>query len=336
MAAFTWPSSACASAVVALVACGANHHAAPAGTSASRRPGWAARVDIAIKLPNASVLTEFPVPLRLTRERVDFARIASDGHDLRFTDSNGVDVPFEIERFDARKVTWVWVRLPRVEPGRDTRLMMYFDNPKAPYLEPSEARTVWGAELAGVYHLDDTIDDSSPAQSATSGTGMSPADGIVGPAHYFAGKPIDDITSTTAALPSAQHAICAWANTDQIGAGRSVMLAGYATFALLRQGADARCGSAAAANAFAIGTWRQVCCVHAGNVDQIYVDGVPAAKAPAAHEDAGGTLHIGGGSWIGVIDEVRVSRVAPSADWIATDHAAMTTDVATFGAVVAQ
>ncbi len=225
----------------------------------------------------------------------------------------------------------MWVRLPRVEPGRETRLVMYFDNPKAPYLASSEARTVWRADFVGVYHFDDPIDDSSPRQSPTSGTGMSPADGIVGPARYFA-KPIDLVTSQTAALP-AERTLCAWAATDQIGAG-SVTLAGYQGFAITRGGADAHCGPAIAANAFAIGAWREVCCVVAGGATTLYVDGVPS-KSARGGATAVGKLHIGA-HWIGVIDEVRVATVARDADWITADHAAMTGDVAMFGHVIDQ
>src|SRR6185312_5990964 len=102
MAASTWRSSRCASAIAAVVlgACGGGTKTRAAAKH-SPRPGWGARVALAIDVHAERPLADFPVPIRITPDRFDLKRIAADGHDLRFTDSAGVDLPFEVESLTA-------------------------------------------------------------------------------------------------------------------------------------------------------------------------------------------------------------------------------------------
>ena len=330
MAAFTWRSSRCASLVIA-TACGG--HAAQPSARHSPRPGWGARVALAIDVHAQVPLDDFPVPIRITPDRIDPKRYASDGHDLRFTDDAGVDLPFEIESISASRGALVWLRVPHLAGA--TRLTMYFDNPKAPYLAAIESRTVWRASFVGVFHCVEDGVDSSPAEDATAVTGTNPAEGVFGPAFYFGTKKLDAITATIPKLAD-DATLCAWARADAVDG--TARIAGSPGFAIDRDHGGVRCGQAVAPNALATDAWRYACCVRHAGMDMVVVDGVLTGK-PARGSTAGTAFEIGGGHgelpaqrFAGSIDEIRVSNVARSPAWLAAETAARG-DVVAFGAI---
>jgi len=286
---FTWRSSRCVSAIV-LAACG-GHAGTHGAAKHSPRPGWGARVAIAIDVHAQQPLADFPVPIRITPDRFDLKRIAADGHDLRFTDSAGVDLPFEIESLTPSHGGLVWLRVPMLAQG-PTRFEMYFDNPTAPYLAEGETRTVWRAGFTGVFHCIDDGVDSSPAAAATGVVGTNPAEGVFGEAFYFATKKLDALTATLA--PAAgDRTLCAWVHPD--GVDGVARIAGVTGFALDRDRGGLKCNDAVAPNALAVDTWRYACCVHHAGFDAVFVDGVAAGrpgrspdKAPAAAFEVGG------------------------------------------------
>src|SRR5262245_11420535 len=47
----------------------------------------------------AEDLKDFPVPIVLTKMIVDFMKIQPQGQDIRFTDSSGVEIGYEIEQW---------------------------------------------------------------------------------------------------------------------------------------------------------------------------------------------------------------------------------------------
>jgi hypothetical protein len=337
MAVSTWRSSRCASAIAAVVlgACGGGTktHAA---AKHSPRPGWGARVALAIDVHAEQPLADFPVPIRITPDRFDLKRIAADGHDLRFTDSAGVDLQFEVESLTPSHGALVWLRVPALAAGA-THLEMYFDNPNAPYLAESETRTVWRAGFAGVFHCVEDGVDSSPAGAATGVVGTNPAEGVFGEALYFSTRKLDALTATLAPV-SGDRTLCAWVRPD--GVDGVARIAGSTGFALDRDRGGLQCNAAIAPNALAVDTWRYACCVHHGGFDTLFVDGVAAGrpgrspeKAPAAAFEVGGRHEDAPAKrFAGVIDEIRVSNVARDRAWLAAEAAAKG-DIVTFGAI---
>lgn len=339
---FTWRSSHCASAglLAGLIAAGSGACGGPTASHAavqrSSRPGWGARVALAIDVHAPQSLADFPVPIRITPDRFDLHRIAADGHDLRFTDSAGVDLPFEVEAMTPSHGGLVWVRVPALGHGA-TRLEMYFDNPKAPYLADRETRNVWRAGFTGVFHCIGDGIDSSPAAAVTGVVGTNPADGVFGEALYFATQKADALTATLA--PSAgDRTLCAWVRPDGIdGIAR---IAGATGFALDRDRGSLACNDAIAPNALAVETWRYACCVHHHGFDAVFVDGVATGRPGRSSDHApGAAFEVGGRHgeppakrFAGVIDEVRVSSVARDAAWLAAETATKD-DVVTFGAI---
>jgi biopolymer transport protein ExbB len=331
MAVSTWRSLLCA--IVA--ACSGGHATAPRPTHASPRPGWGARVALAIDVHASQPLVDFPVPIRITPDRIDLRRVATDGHDLRFSDAAGVDLPFEIESLTPSHGAVIWVRI--AELSGPTRLTMYFDNPHAPYLDGSESRAVWRAGFAGVFHCVEDGVDSSPAGEATGVVGTNPAQGVFGDAFYFATKKVDALTATIAPL-AGDRTLCAWVRPD--GVDGSARIAGANGFALERDRAGLRCNTALAPNALAIDAWRFACCVHHAGIDMVFVDGIATGRPGHSSDSVPATAFEVGGRhedppakrFAGTIDEVRMSRVARTPAWLAAE-AATKGELVTFGAV---
>jgi hypothetical protein len=104
-------------------------------------------------------LSDVPVPVRLTPETVDYAKIADDGADLRFV-QDGVVLPHEVERFVEDGESLVWVRLASLPASGSATLYLYAGGPTDDDAEvaPSE---VWSNGYEAVYHLQDEAQDSS-------------------------------------------------------------------------------------------------------------------------------------------------------------------------------
>ncbi|MDB5104420.1 MAG: hypothetical protein JWP91_2109 [Fibrobacteres bacterium] len=103
----------------------------------------------------AADVANFPMLVRLTNANFNFAQAKSDGGDLRFADSAGTMLPYEIERYDAtNKVAEAWVLLPTVRANNNSQwFRMYWGRSFASSL--SSAGSVFAASnnFAGVYHL---------------------------------------------------------------------------------------------------------------------------------------------------------------------------------------
>ncbi|CAN5654271.1 hypothetical protein BH11MYX1_BH11MYX1_46990 [soil metagenome] len=336
MAAFTWRSLLCVSALCC--ACKPAHLAAtPVGAKGpSPRPGWGARTALAIDLHATRPLVDFPVAIRLTPDRFDFKRIAVDGHDLRFTDDAGVDLTYEIEVITTRGAV-IWLRMPRLEVGAPAKVTMYFDNPAAPYLDATESRQVWRAGFAAVIHGVEEGGDSSPHQATTGVVGTNPAEGVFGAALYFATKQLDAVSVKTEPLDG-DRSLCVWIRPDAVeGKAR---IAGATGFALERDGAGLRCGDATAPNTLAAGGWRYACCVHHAGRDALFVDGIAAGTPGKAKDTAPDTAFEAGGAhtdkpakrFAGILDELRISHLARDPAWLAAEVAERG-DVVAVGAI---
>jgi hypothetical protein len=105
----------------------------------------------------AGTLTNFPVLVSLGTNIAgfrygDFAS-PTNGADLRFTAANMADeLPYEVERWDTNGTSCVWVQVPLVE-NEDTRLYAFWG--RAGQAVPAYATNglMWSEGFAGVWHL---------------------------------------------------------------------------------------------------------------------------------------------------------------------------------------
>lgn len=74
-----------------------------------------------------------PVLVRLHVNNFDFASAREDGGDLRFVAADDqTELPYQVEKYDSLiGEAFVWVRVPAVAPGAQTKLWLYHGNPIA-------------------------------------------------------------------------------------------------------------------------------------------------------------------------------------------------------------
>jgi hypothetical protein len=152
-------------------------------------PPGAARIRLDIDAADLGEdLLDFPLLVVLDDGRIDYARTSEGGADLRFVDAGHTRLlPHEIERWDPDGVSWVWVRVPRIDaadPG--AHLWLYFDDPEAE--DASDPTSVWDADFRAVWHLSDDPMGTAPQMRDSTGrenhatlNGPSPESAAEGP-----------------------------------------------------------------------------------------------------------------------------------------------------------
>ncbi|MBN1674846.1 MAG: DUF2341 domain-containing protein, partial [Kiritimatiellae bacterium] len=116
--------------------------------------------------PGGGVLTNFPALVRLGEGLAGFRYdgfASPAGYDLRFMDATATtELAYEVETWDTNGESCVWVRVPRLA-GADDYVRAYWGNPARAAAPPAYATdgSVWDAGFAGVWHLGETLADSS-------------------------------------------------------------------------------------------------------------------------------------------------------------------------------
>ena len=70
---------------------------------------------------------EFPLLVRLQSDAFDFTQAAPQGNDVRFTDSSGALLSYQVEQWDAAQGTAsLWVRVRRIEGDARQTIQMHW------------------------------------------------------------------------------------------------------------------------------------------------------------------------------------------------------------------
>ncbi len=315
--------------------------------------------------PVAADLLDFPVLVVLDSSRIDYGLVQDLGQDLRFTDpATQASLPHEIELWNEEGRSFVWVKVPRIRVDGASSIWMSYGDPAAEDGQsPSE---VWMDDFAAVWHLNETIvgEGLLPDSHRDSTSGGNHADHVgttsiadatsLGRAQSFDG--IDDhleilsssvqgtreaLTLSARARPTGEphtwpHVIGAgddgrhWQIFWDSGIG---WVDRYRVDGVYRENWT---------STGTFGQWNSLSSVYDGDSVRLYVDGVEVATTPAT----GGTglldslptpIYIGGNPGLsprefqGDIDEVRISTVARSADWIRAEHLCNSDSLLVFG-----
>lgn len=312
-----------------------------------------ARVQVDAR-PYVEALVDFPVLVTLTPDTFDYGGAGPGGEGLRFTDAECGELRHEIDRWDPTGTSQVWVSMPSLAPGAVTDLFLFFGE-----ASPSDTATpneVFASDFAAVYHFEgEGLEDASAARRTGANRSSVPADGWIG-----GGRDFD--SSSSIAIPDAgfssgnePRTACMWARSDDDGRAYYWMFAhgtgsnSLGGFAMNRHGTILECLGGDGSRVVLSGVfdegdrdWRYVCCTYDGSDAALWIDGVALLVEEADWPIGLATGQIGSpvmpdgggnGSWRGGLDEVRVSRVARSADWIAAEHASMTGAMVTLGAI---
>jgi flagellin-like protein len=298
-------------------------------------------------------LTNFPVLVSISADTQIGAR-ATSADQIYFTDDTGTNVlASEIESFSntagSASLT-AWVKIPSLTSTSAIRIYYGSDNPN-----PQPATAAWNSNYKGVWHLDEDgnnnalgyADATSNANhgTGTSMTATSDVNGKVGIGQHFDGT-ADVITVVgSASLDyAAPLTVEAWVEYDNLNGGYSGWFMGKCTgdsdinwrmrgFGFNSAGrlwyntasGDPTYVSTATTPA---NTWVHVAAtIVSPNTLQLYVNGAPSGTwSISTGSVVGGTsplsmgLGFPGEYFRGSIDEVRVSNMALSAQWIQTEY----------------
>ena len=286
-------------------------------------------------LPEEARVEQFPVLVRLHRDWFDFTQAHPEGNDLRIASGTGEPLAFEIEEWNAEAGhASVWVRVPEIRGNARQELRLYWGHPTAQRV--SEGARVFSESngYLSVWHMTDPVEDTVGSLTCID-TGTTAAPGMIGAARHFGNhKGVfggENITNyPTGSSPHSTEAwfraeapngrVLAWGNEHAQGkVVMHYMSPPHIKMECYFSGADVRGESP-----IAIGNWVQVVHTYEKGVSRVYVNGVldgihktdaaPLAIKSPARLFLGGWYHHY--DYQGDLDEVRISRVVRSADWI--------------------
>ncbi len=309
-------------------------------------------------------LVDFPVLVVLDDNHIDYTQTQAGGQDVRFVDPDGTILAHEIEQWeDEYGNSYVWVRVPQIDGGSDSDyIWMYYGNPDI--ADGQDPESVWDASYQGVWHLaepvlDEQVDgihfDSTQNHNTGYQNGNDGVAGMIAGGQNFDG--IDDRIQITGLLGThSDVALSAWANltiADENGAevvslgdytGLRLDDPGLSTHGFFYAGND-NWPTTSYSHTYAGTGWHHFVYTFddANNIQKLYVDSLEMASTSHTStisytEELGSDTFIGthGNEKLpfdfgGIIDEVRVSNVARSADWIKAQYASMNDTFIAFG-----
>lgn len=278
---------------------------------------------------------QFPVLVRLHRDFFDFAQAKPNGDDLRFSSAEGERLAYQIEEWDAAKgVASVWVRVPVITGNSRQQIKVHWGHANAS--SESDGKGVFNASngYLSVWHMNDPVRDDVGTLTSTD-TGTAATTGVIGTARHFpggkgmfGGDKIPDYP--TGANPHSTEVwfrperpnttLIAWGNEQ--GQGKVVMQ--YRSPPHMQMDCYFSGGNVSGASRVPLGDWTHVVHTYREGEAKLYVNGV----LDGTNTRQGGPLNIRTparlfiGGWynnydfVGDLDEVRVSNVVRSLEWV--------------------
>ena len=302
------------------------------------------------------VLTNLPVLVKLSPSLSGFSYsqfVSPTGDDLRFRDANYHELNYEIESWNPGGVSYVWVQVPSF--AKNLSIWAGWGSP-AYATKPTYTTNgaVWSEGFAAVYHCSEGSgtrhDSTASARHGTPVGNTTGTMGMAGGADSFDGNGSAVRLPKSFALFSGSQNVTVefWFKANAVAPGSSYMtspvpfqargenawmitfgdsMAGNALSPRLNQGGWA---SPASAPGIQTGRWYFYSCTYAlsgSNNWKVYLDGTSvsqgtrtgAVTADTINNQYGGSDESGTGinRWFnGAMDEVRVSSVVRSANWV--------------------
>lgn len=290
-------------------------------------------------------LTDFPVLISLSADSNLSSSAQADGDDILFTNASGTKLNHEIESYSSGTLV-AWVKVPTLGGTTDTDIYMYYGNAGA--ASQQNPTGVWDSNYKGVWHLPESSGtrlDSTSNNNDLSDTGSVPgATGKINGANDFESSSTQYLNiadaSQTGLDPTGNLTIEGWINAETASvtqviaakdgsAGNQGYVLRYSssnrlTFIVSNDG-TASTTLNGTTTTLTSGTWYYAVGVYDGTDIKLYLNG-------AADGSTGYTSGIFNNSnsfniasrvtssnrFDGIIDEVRMSSVARSPEWIQT------------------
>lgn len=332
-------------------------------------PDFRTRIELSVESQGLTApLTDFPVLVTLAGGSFEPDKAGSGGAALRFVAADHeTELSYEVEQFELAGQAQIWVKVPLIAPSdTPTRFFLYYDNADA---APGEnAAAVWSAGYLAVYHLSESVEDSSSSAHHGSADGAAPGAGQIAAGFAFDGVDDSIVVGTPAALSGlfvGGGTLSLFAHAETAGASEYPRLVDKSTGVFGEEGwvlqLDSAAGSLRFEHGFATagGGWETpdasfgfgmthgvaltFDALSPGTLPVIYIDGLAevvvndeiAEGVPS--DDTNSELHFGdfsgnGRPWDGFLDEVRFSEVIRSPEWLLLEHQCASTGCVSLGA----
>lgn len=306
-------------------------------------PGYSYRKNLTVDNTQVSTvsntdLTNFPVLISLTDADLAISAgfvTSSNGFDIAFTSSDGTtQLDHELEEYNSGTgQILAWVRFPTLNATTDTEFFMYFGN--SSQTTDQSVNTTWDSNYQLVMHMDDltdaTANGNNGTDNGTGGTGSSA--GILGNARVFSQADGDFISVADDATIDITGAITlsAWVNIDNFGTTPDLLTKGdynesYGTW--LRTDNTARFADDGTTRVTSVatigsGTTGYVTFTNSGTETAVYINGtnkVTGTLASFTNNNDPFFISTAAYPLNGWVDEVRVSNIARSDDWVITEY----------------
>jgi hypothetical protein len=304
---------------------------------------WMYRKEITISSSEIPAdLEDFPFLINITDN--DLAnKVQSDGDDIVFTDEEDNKLDHEIESYiDVNGSLVVWVKIPNLSSTIDTILYMYYGNPSCANQENVEE--VWDSDFEAVWHLAET-NGGIDAWKDSTGNGYDGTDilmnqsdngtdfdaqGMINGAVQLDGY--NDSINTSLYPTNTSRTLEFWGNFDTLSGDSTVGChdrANHRFYAGLR-GSNAFFGVGDTASAdvpvnATTGIWYYISIIANETTASYYLNGqkiTSFAYSQSGNSSASFMIGFTNGNEHGYIngfvDEVRVSYIDRSTDWIVT------------------
>jgi hypothetical protein len=288
-------------------------------------------------LPAAAVEQGFPLLVRLNADFFDFRQAQPHGEDIRFS-AEGKPLAYQIDEWDTAKGTaGIWVRIPVIKGNSRQQIAMHWGNAGAKSESSGAAVFNESNGYAAVMHLDDRAnpvkDEVGTVSPVDAGTTSCP--GIIGEGRRFeAGQGVacgEKITglpsgfgpSSTEAWFKADHVntiVVGWGNEQAQGKViMNIHAPPHVRMECYFSNADV-----AGKSRLPMSEWVHVVHTYQKGDSRVYLngrlDGVTLRSDSPLNIRAPARMWLGGWynnyRFIGDIDEVRISKVVRSPDWI--------------------
>ncbi len=282
--------------------------------------------------------TNFPILLRLNTSFFNFGQAKANGDDLRFSTAAGGSLPYQIEQWDAANgLASIWVQIPLIKGNTNQQFVMYWG--KSDATSQSSGLSVFNSTngYLTVLHMNETIQDVVGSVSPTD-TGTSLTTGMIGKGRSFNGGVGLNCGTSINNFPTGSnpHSTEVWFKATASGStivswgmdqNQGKLVVQLQSPPRINVDTYFSGGNVSGGSTLALSQWYHVAHTYNSGATKLYVNGVldgtgggSAMNIPnPVRMYVGGFLN-GAYSYVGDIDEVRISKVTRSADWVKMEY----------------
>jgi len=286
--------------------------------------------------------TNFTALVVLDPSKVNYSQFQANAQDLRFADTNGIELAYEVESWNTTSNSYIWVNIPTLTAG--CVITAYWGNASVSMPAYRTNGLAWDSTFNAVWHLgevgntnaggyrDSTVNtNNGTGTNMTSGTEVA---SMISTGQQMNGSSREIDASDSTSLQPAKVTMSAWINATAINTSTHTHLlikpasSGSTSYGLWIAPTTPKLyfetagGNLTGGTTLSTGQWYHVAATYDGSNMRVYLNGVQDNTTPKTGAISYGAyqFRMGHGPWNqwfnGIMDEVRISSVARSTNWI--------------------